>query len=383
MELLSEADLLGRFMLPDIGRAGGESQAEQLHFIRGRWPTLRDDQRFVERLQQVSFVPVCTQTAGMGAAAAAAPPRTARAKELFHPSHPILSKVFMGEAVFPAPCYCEDAWLPMLTDLGLRQELDAALFLRCAQRVQDVAQAPPPPPPAGGGEFADAVDWEEGWEQGWAQGYVPDDLDPDDDGEEDALDAARSGAQAEAAAARRRFDACLEGARELALHFVRHANTFAMHNGFSQTLATLSFIPVAPAAAAAAASADHDDADGDDRGDSCAAAAGAVASFGELALPRDWALCWTQLRQCPQEFLPPQPFWSRLGLRTPPPLQTVLAHLAGIGSNTLERWAFATPLQEVFCKIFEHLSGARCTANSPPSAGSRLGAVHRARVTLV
>ena len=59
VQMLTEAEVLGRFVLPSIDSANDSEREDQIRYIRKNWKrNLRDNSEFVERLRQVSFVTV-------------------------------------------------------------------------------------------------------------------------------------------------------------------------------------------------------------------------------------------------------------------------------------------------------------------------------------
>jgi hypothetical protein len=81
-----------------------------------------------------------------------------------------------------------------------------------------------------------------------------------------------------------------------------------------------------------------------------------TASYSEVAVPRDWALVWSARPICPAELLPPQIFWTKLKVQTPPVVEHVLDHLSALTPDVLERWAFPQSRQKAFDRIFEYLT---------------------------
>ena len=65
---------------------------------------------------------------------------------------------------------------------------------------------------------------------------------------------------------------------------------------------------------------------------------------------------WSCRPICPASLLPPQLFWSKLGIQTPPPIEHVLEHLRSIPSDTLERWSFPESRESAFQRVFEYLA---------------------------
>ena len=283
VQLLSEADILGRFLLPTIDSAGQGDKNDQIQYVRRHWDrSLKKNQEFVDRMKQVSFVTV-------------ADGRTARAEELFSPSHPILGKIFQGDPVFPSGEFTEPDWLDILKTLGLREELDPPLFLQCARRVQRSFQATDGAPLAG----AD-------------------------------------------------LNRMLEGAESLAQYFTRSCNQLATADNFCRELTDIRFLPVPAVGVDTERSSSMD---ADEMPPSLR-----TASYSEVSIPRDWALVWCSRPICPAALLPPQLFWSKLGIKTPPPIEHVLEHLRSIPSDVLERWSFPQSREAAFQRVFEYLA---------------------------
>ena len=68
---------------------------DQIQYIRRNWDkTLNTNAEFVNKLKEVSFV-------------ATAAGHTARPRDLFHPAHPIFSRVFQSQPVFPTGEFLE------------------------------------------------------------------------------------------------------------------------------------------------------------------------------------------------------------------------------------------------------------------------------------
>ena len=147
------------------------------------------------------------------------------------------------------------------------------------------------------------------------------------------------------------MEAMSHGASLLATHFVKNCNQIATETGFCQQLSDLRFVPVVPHGQQPSGNPSLDFHDEEVEAD----VGHLLVSYAEIAVPRDWALVWTKQPVCPVEFLPPQPFWSRLRIQTPPSVEAVVAHIAAIPHDVLERWAFAESQEKTFGRIFEFL----------------------------
>ena len=282
--MLTEAEVLGRFLLPTMDSADAKDRADQIRYICKNWErSLCNNEPFVEQLKEVSFVAV-------------ADGRTARANELFHPQQPVFAQIFQNDLVFPAKEFQEPEWLPILEKLGLRQDIDAPLFLQCANRVHSAFSKPPT-------------------------------------GELDT-------------------DKMLLGAKALAEHFTRHSNQLATEPDFFTKISDVRFLPVPPVGMpdelteVEEGGTQHPVQHHSQR----------TASYSEVAVPRDWALVWSARPICPAELLPPQIFWTKLKVQTPPVVEHVLDHLSALTPDVLERWSFPQSRQKAFERIFEYLT---------------------------
>ncbi|KAG5176706.1 hypothetical protein JKP88DRAFT_265343 [Tribonema minus] len=75
--------------------------------------------------------------------------------------------------------------------------------------------------------------------------------------------------------------------------------------------------------------------------------------FEDAAAPRDAHLCYTVLPVLADGAAPPQMFWSRLRVVSPPPLESVLAHLHNIAQpNALDQWDYKDPPSKVFRSLY-------------------------------
>jgi sacsin len=281
VQMLTEADVLGRFLLPTMDSADDKDRAEQIRFIRKNWDrNLSNNPQFIDQLKQVSFVAV-------------ADGRTARASELFHPEQPVFAQIFQNDPVFPAAEFQDPDWLAILEKLGLRQDIDAPLFLHCANRVHTAFSKPPGP----------------------------------------ELDT----------------DKMLLGAKALAEHFTRHSNQLATEPDFFTNISDVRFLPVPPVGMPDELTEGEDEQPVQHHSQR-------TASYSEVAVPRDWALVWSARPICPAELLPPQIFWTKLKVQTPPVVEHVLDHLSALTPDVLERWAFPQSRQKAFDRIFEYLT---------------------------
>eukprot|EP01052_Picozoa_sp_SAG31_P027338 SAG31_NODE_2551_length_5512_cov_1.835027_1_plen_1069_part_00 len=294
VEFLSESDIFARFLLPGMDTVEASDRSDQIQYIRRNWAkTLSSNPDFVEKLKHVSFV--TTKTG-----------RTARPSELYHPSHPIFSKVFPTRPVFPTGEFLQPEWISILETLGLVNQLvDSTTFFECAKSIDQLARLE----------------------------SVPGEID---------------------------MSTVRAGAALLASHFVKHCNQIATDATFCRQLADLQILPVKPPQKErndGCPGLYDDQDDGDARCDelNVSSAREVLASYTEVATARDWPLVWTVQSVCPDEFLPPQPFWSRLGIKTPPPVAVVVAHIAAIPHDVLERWSFTQSREAVFGRIYEYL----------------------------
>ena len=67
--------------------------------------------------------------------------------EVLDPRDGLLSYVFGGEPVFPESECASEAWLSLLTALGMKTRVDAEAFVRCARKVEALGAATQGAPP--------------------------------------------------------------------------------------------------------------------------------------------------------------------------------------------------------------------------------------------
>ncbi len=91
-------------------------------FIQRHWATLMASDDAKKALEALPFV--CVRTAWIA-------PR-----QLIDPRNALLRRVYAGDPVFPEAEFAEGAWLDRLCDLKMLRALDAASFMRAAQRVE-------------------------------------------------------------------------------------------------------------------------------------------------------------------------------------------------------------------------------------------------------
>ena len=61
--------------------------------------------------------------------------------ELYDPAHPLLSRIFAGQAqLFPAAAFATPTWLSRLRQAGLKRSLDAAAVLTAARGIAERAR---------------------------------------------------------------------------------------------------------------------------------------------------------------------------------------------------------------------------------------------------
>ena len=128
----------------------------------------------------------------------------------------------------------------------------------------------------------------------------------------------------------------LEGAVLLCENLCSQFTTFAAaDSSFCSSVSLIKFIPVSARAEAAVM--------------------GSTASFSQILLPKDWALAFSVMPTIQARFLPPQHFWSRLAICSPPKVSSVFAHIATVTNETLERWAYPIPPAQAFAECFDFL----------------------------
>jgi sacsin len=278
---LTDGDVLARLVLPRFGDLDAPGRDAALEYARRHWERLRGEPRLLAALRAAPFLHAATHPAPADVASASSSTDLWRCEELLDPRNATLVAAFAGEAVFPAPRWATQEWLPLLRDAGLRDGLDCGAVTAAATRLEARAAA--------------------------ARG---------------AGDAARATRDAAAAAAAdTAFDAAFAAAEALTSHaFLRAAAGAHGFNGPALTaLSRIAFAPAVRGAPGGLAAAPR--------------AARCLARFSDAVLPDDWPLAWAAAPVLAPCAAPPPVLRAKLGVRSPPPLAIFAAHLHAAGAD--------------------------------------------------
>eukprot|EP00884_Botryococcus_braunii_P020229 jgi/Botrbrau1/6890/Bobra.67_3s0009.1 len=125
--VLNPDTLLARVFLPVFLSQNAEAQNSILGYVATHWRQLKSNDDVVQTLKSIPFIPTVTG-------------EKKQARQLMDPRHSIMARVFKDEDVFPVGQFAQEPWLTILPELGLRTELDANTFLRCAERVASLGR---------------------------------------------------------------------------------------------------------------------------------------------------------------------------------------------------------------------------------------------------
>ena len=81
-----------------------------------------------------------------------------------------------------------------------------------------------------------------------------------------------------------------------------------------------------------------------------------LATFGEVCMERDQELVGLIKPTLPQDVCPPQVFWNKLGIVSPPSAEMVVANIEAVADINLDEWPMTKPVDAVFERIYEFLS---------------------------
>jgi hypothetical protein len=323
LEPTALGDLLRQLLLPHLRSLSSGDRAAALEFIRRAWQQrtgaapqpLSADERFVEALKAVHFLPAAAALGGAAAAAAAdgdagdaarhgagmlqaapgggaqqSPPLLFRASQLFDPTVPLFAAVLAtmhGAAqaagaqrqpvLFPATPYDGAEWQGMLRALGLQHKVTRETFTRLAEHVAAQAAALAAPTAAATGARAPH-----------SHGAAFVDV-----------------TSAEPAQLRR----AVAGADALLAHLKSRGVAFGSDRPFWQHLSSVRFVPATLGVPGGRAPR-H-----------------VFACFAELAQQKDWPLVWSVQPLLSDGRAPAGPLRQQLGMRSPPPVSVVLQHL--------------------------------------------------------
>ncbi|KAJ9452163.1 hypothetical protein DIPPA_21948, partial [Diplonema papillatum] len=118
-------------LLPRLAEATPEQRHDQLSYLRQNYGDLGEgEEEVTEYLRTKPCFPNCNQTLMMPS-------------QFLHPDLRLVKDVF-GEdtSLFPDVPYCEPQWLQFLERIGLKAQVDAQVFLACAQRLHSERDNP-------------------------------------------------------------------------------------------------------------------------------------------------------------------------------------------------------------------------------------------------
>ena len=126
IKVLKDSDLMQKFIVPEFANLGRLDQNRFMHQMCERWSELRKQQPLVDALKKLKFVPV---VCGNGDNEE----KVACACDLLDPREQLLTEYFESAPhMFPHGEYATSGWLRVLSDLGLRKEMDKELLPQAA-----------------------------------------------------------------------------------------------------------------------------------------------------------------------------------------------------------------------------------------------------------
>jgi len=220
------------------------------------------------------------------------------------PRNSVLAAIYEGvSGQFPAQRYQTSEWLDLMGEIGLQTEVTVDIFVECAQRIDGQCS----------GKHA---------------------LAPEDE----------------------RLITTLHQ------FFVQNFDKFDRSRSFFERIAPLAFVPAVVYEVSSVSDSSHEppmDSLGWQGGQF--ASRTVVRKYSDCATPDDQALVYSTMPILANVALPPRVLYSRLGIKSPPPQEQVVAHLLSItngnravSSRSLD-WQFFLPMVEVFQAIFKFL----------------------------
>lgn len=292
-------------------------------YLQRNWPRLKASEPLVRVLKATSFVECTTSGARK------------RAGELYDPSHPLLAKVFAGRPVFPREPWSQSEWLPLLRDVGLQCDVDAAVLPVCARHV--------------------ASRWSQ--VRSARKSTATQQPDKSDEETEAAVGSTETveeqGTAPVVMRAQTEEEEVLAVAGELVRHMLEHLGEMLYTAAFADAVRDVAFVP---------AVVWGDDAGGG--GGGAVRVRHVLTAYSSAVVPADWLLGWTVAPVLDTAAVPPQFAWGSLQLKSPPPITTVAAHLAACGRHdghlVLPRWPHApSPLtpEAAYKAVLGYLEG--------------------------
>ncbi|KXZ55127.1 hypothetical protein GPECTOR_3g279 [Gonium pectorale] len=305
--VLTAPAFLAAVALPTLGALPDGVRALLLTHIQSQWPRLRSDESLLAALRDTPFVLTADGS-------------SRRPPELYDPEVPLFKAAFLGRPVFPADQFAYPQWRQLLQDAGMQTSLSAASLLAAAEAV------------AGRGADLHLVLPGEG-------------LPAETDSMEDPFLA--TGASEVPAPVEGARGKLLAAADQLVAALLSQGTALAGAGGVGRewwaSLSKLSFVParLGPPGSRKARQV--------------------LTSFSSAAVAADWPLVWSVLPVVAAERVPPAGLGQgQLRIRSPPPLQAVVAHLKRVGADhgeeALGSWpAAAGEVEEAFRAVLAYL----------------------------
>lgn len=130
VQSLTEALVLQKYVLPNFSVLPNSQKSKVSVVILQRWESLKTTE-FMEELKRCPFVKKAVHDQNNSEIMYVTP------ENLLDPCNELLAAIFdRSPSVFPAEEFATREWLHILSYLGMKNELDKDLFLKCAKRIQ-------------------------------------------------------------------------------------------------------------------------------------------------------------------------------------------------------------------------------------------------------
>ncbi|OWZ18889.1 hypothetical protein PHMEG_0006950 [Phytophthora megakarya] len=226
------------------------------------------------------------------------------ASDYCDPRNNVLATIYAGvHGQFPAQRYRTSEWLDLMGEIGLQTEVTVDIFVECAQRIDGICSG--------------------------KQALTP---------EDEHL------------------------VTTLHQFFVQNFDKFDRSRSFFARIAPLAFVPAVVYETSSTVNSLNGDSGGClqiQQGQFMSRSV--VRMYSDCATPDDQALVYSTMPILANVALPPRVLYSRLGIKSPPPHDQVVAHLLSITngdrallSRSLD-WQFFLPMNEVFQAVFKFL----------------------------
>ena len=314
VESLGERDVVQKFVLPDFNKLSDTEKEQVIRSIKNKWGNLKNDE-LIKAMETLQFIPnvynesnVRNNTNNFGSRQVA----FFSAKDLYDPENEILKSVFSDQPYqFPSGKYLQKDWLIFLREIGLKNEITANVYFKCANKL--------------------ALD---GQIQMRNNGYIDNEL------------ATKAG--------------------NLIIYFDAHFTELYSVESINR-LRDIAFVPVVQPLSSASIIKNNNgrlkeksDTNNDKNNDPTAAANAqrkVMVTFSACLLYGDRHLGWTQMPILPERYQIQHLVLKKIGLKTPPPHHVVMAHLQEICSdidNGTLVMAYPDPPHEVFYSILRY-----------------------------